>query len=139
MKTCFKCGVERPLTDFYRHPQMGDGHLNKCKECAKTDVMRHREANLDKVRSYDRDRYRSTPYRNAQLRELSKTIRPANRVLSNAIRGGKVKKAEACWHCGSSDRIEGHHADYDAPLDVVWLCCSCHRKVHRQHSLLSSA
>src|SRR5262245_57245350 len=32
-KVCQKCGVVKPLTDFYRHPSTKDGHLNTCKPC----------------------------------------------------------------------------------------------------------
>lgn len=38
MKRCFRCGTERSLDEFYTHPGMADGHLNKCKECTKEDT-----------------------------------------------------------------------------------------------------
>lgn len=55
-KICFKCKKEKPLSSFYKHGQMADKHLNKCKECTKKDVTEHREENIDRIRAYDRKR-----------------------------------------------------------------------------------
>ena len=35
MKNCIICGDLKPITDYYVHKKMGDGHLNKCKTCCK--------------------------------------------------------------------------------------------------------
>jgi hypothetical protein len=35
VKNCFVCHIIKPLEDFYVHQKMGDGYLNKCKDCTK--------------------------------------------------------------------------------------------------------
>lgn len=39
MKNCIKCGVEKPLSEYYIGKKMKDGHLNTCKECFKAQVL----------------------------------------------------------------------------------------------------
>lgn len=46
-KPCIKCSQTLPLTDFHRHKQMADGHLNKCKVCVVKDVAEWRIKNPD--------------------------------------------------------------------------------------------
>jgi len=44
---------------------------------------------------------------------------------------GVLKKSPYCLNCGLiSQFIEGHHADYSKPLEVLWLCKECHVKQH---------
>ena len=128
MKTCFKCGDAKLMTEFYAHPMMADGHLGKCKECTKRDVTLHRALNIDRLRSYDRERSK-LPHR------MARTSRIVARWLKVDKRRGRCHRAakrhhrkapEACQMCGLTKRLERHHPDYDLPLLIVWLCKPCH-------------
>jgi hypothetical protein len=132
-KECFKCKIVKPLDEFYKHKMMADGHLNKCKECAKKDVSKHRGENLEKIRQYDRDRAK-LPHRlelrkaiNKRWSEHHPDRRRAQQKLRQAVKYGLVKK-HPCWVCG--EKAEAHHPDYSSPLDVVWLCVIHHRQTH---------
>ena len=54
MKQCFKCLEIKPLSDFYQHKQMGDGYLNKCKECTKKDTNANEKCFSHSFESYDK-------------------------------------------------------------------------------------
>ena len=135
-KVCFKCNQEKPLSDFYRHPRMADGHLGKCKECAKRDVTERRGKNIECVREYDRKRAR-TPKRielHARTQALYRREYPervaAKNAAQRAVASGKIKRKDRCELCGVGGRLEKHHPDYDQPLLVVFLCSACHKAVH---------
>ena len=39
-------------------------------------------------------------------------------------------KPKECSICGGEKRIVAHHKDYSRPLDVLWMCNSCHVNLH---------
>ncbi len=128
-KTCFKCHKTLPLEAFYKHKMMGDGHLGKCKECTKKDVSAHRELNIEHIREYDRSRGNRQPYSYiVEYRAANADKHKAHGMVAKAIKTGKLKKLP-CFICGS-EKTEGHHPDYSAPLDVVWLCPAHHKQAH---------
>lgn len=147
MKTCFKCGACKPLTDFYRHKQMADGHLNKCKECAKRDTSESRHVkHRERVLQYDRERAKR-PERAAASRAVARRWteehperRTAQLALGNAVRDGRVIKWPACAvpECDSTSPV-AHHPDYSQPLDVVWLCQAHHQQAHALSRLIHSS
>ena len=136
-KKCFKCGITKPLQDFYRHPQMRDGRLNKCIECAKNDAREnyrssptaHRD--YERMRSQDSDRKKAVSDYMKRRRGLeSVKIKIAARGLARrAIIRGDIQ-ITPCRDCGRTDKLQAHHEDYNEPLLVVFLCHYCHNKAH---------
>lgn len=136
MKTCFKCNLSKPETEFYRHAQMSDGLLGKCKDCAKKDVRHNYADKREKYAAYERMRFQ-TPERKAQVLETQRRRRARNPMkekartaVGNAIRDGRLIRLP-CEECGDP-KSEAHHTDYSKPLDVVWLCFQHHREEHGQ-------
>ena len=136
MKTCFKCNKEKELSEFYAQPGMKDGHLGKCKECTKKDAINHRNANIERIRAYDRERAK-LPHSRKGRRLYTKKYKKnhptrylATNMLNNAVRDGKIKKPDTCSVCGDKCRIYGHHEDYYKPLEVIWVCQVCHKRVY---------
>lgn len=67
-----------------------------------------------------------------KLHPLNEEQRKKDRCRSYAsvyLRRGKLKK-EKCLVCGS-ENSQMHHKNYNEPLNIVWLCRSCHLKVHK--------
>lgn len=140
MKTCFKCNKELPLDMFYKHPMMKDGRVNKCKDCNKKDVRENRAANIEYYREYDvaraktKERRKLSSEQCKKYREANKVKYAAHVLVSNAVRDGRLVKADKCEQCETSETIlHGHHDDYTKPLDVRWLCPSCHSAWHKEN------
>lgn len=135
-KICFKCKQKKELNEFYKHPRMKDGHLNKCKECNKKDVSKNYADNIDYYKNYDAMRNDSNKRKEKALeyqtnrREREPIKYKARTAVSNAIRDKKLFK-QPCQECGNI-KSQAHHEDYTKPLEVVWLCFICHRQEHNQ-------
>lgn len=130
MKTCFKCDAEKPLGEFYTHPEMADGHLNKCKECAKKDARKNGQKEHVKARDRERNKL---PHRKADRYKHQKMHRKeanARNAVYEAVKSGKLKKPNTCEECNKKCDPDGHHDDYEKRLDVRWLCRSCHAHHH---------
>ena len=156
MKPCICCKISKSIDQFYKHKAMKDGHLNKCIDCCKDHANARRKNKIDEIRAYDRRRG-SLPHRleanrirqktekgklihneaNKRYQEKYKNRTAARHIFSNAIRDGKINKMP-CFVCGNSN-AEGHHPDYDRPLDVVWLCIKHHKETHKMANEIARA
>lgn len=133
MKQCFKCGNTLPLSNFYKHPQMSDGHLNKCKECNKKDVKNNY---LEKVKSRDyveKERRRGR----SKYRRLYAGTAKANATSAKKHIDRYPEKRMAILNCSRLkkpfENAERHHWSYNQEhwKDVIWLSKRDHMKAHR--------
>lgn len=129
-KQCFKCGKVKPITEFYKHPRMADGHLNKCKDCTKADSSARRNEHPDKDLETRLKACKKNP-----------SHKNANMAVDAALRCGKLVRPSVCQGCGRSadeTRLSAHHHDYTKPLDVIWLCAACHRPIDHVRKFVES-
>ena len=150
-KVCFKCEILKPLLEFYKHKKMGDGFLNKCKDCTKLDTKLNTEKNRDYYLEYDRQRA-NLPKRVEARKAYAQTLegklvvrkakdkwsvdnvikRSASLLVVRAVKNKKLIKEYKCQVCAIENVIiHGHHDDYNYPLSVRWLCSQCHTNWHK--------
>lgn len=137
-KKCFKCGECKPLSDFYKHKQMADGHLNKCRDCTRQDAKSHRLENIEQVRAYDRKR--GARQRDTYLKEYREKYPNkyrAHNLVNNNVRSGNLV-SQPCEICGETSTV-AHHDDYLMPLNVRWLCQAHHKQWHAKNGEAKNA
>lgn len=104
-----------------------------CKKCKKRAYMRrylrdHPEKN-------DKAGWRArNPGRHTRQKSRTENTPPAKRRAQNAVasalRNGTLTRPSSCERCARTCKPVAHHRDYDRPLEVEWICRSCHGREH---------
>lgn len=129
MKRCPRCERWLPLSDFGRNRSRADGVQQYCRTCMRPYKRTHEHQRYDSGRV--------TPDPTAQRARASTYARRhpdkkrAHSAVVRALRTGRLVRPSACERCGRECVPHAHHIDYAQPLNVVWLCSTCHGEEHR--------
>jgi hypothetical protein len=135
-KICFKCGIEKELSEFYEHLKMSDGHLNKCKKCVRSYSKIQHETNstnpewIKSERIRQREKYYRLEYKKKQIeRDRNKPWKQKSKYknLNRNLRSlGILEKGETV-----------HHWNYEENnlQDVFLMSLNTHKKIHKYLTL----
>lgn len=137
------------------------GYLKRYEQSPKGQA-RHQvwvEANEERVREYQRASYRKhsakriaesaawvkthpekmREYRRATYYRWKERMKASGALyakaqVAQAIRKGLLVRPDCCEWCGKTGcKIQAAHHDYSKPLEVAWLCRSCHTRYDKEY------
>lgn len=91
-------------------------HLKERRKYARDYANKHRKTFRYKEKQYKYHR---------KFRKLNPIQIKSGAIYRYAIKKGKIIR-QSCKICGTTKNVQGHHDDYTKPLDVRWLCITCH-------------
>jgi hypothetical protein len=132
VKKCISCNIEKVVFDYYKHSGMADGHLNKCKQCCKSEsnkrysVLYQNEEFVNSERKRAREKYKRLGYYLKHQQSFE-----AKPWKNTSIYKGLHKKMKC------EKGYELHHWNYNDKYleDVIVLPISIHRKIHKKMNL----
>ena len=140
LKRCPHCGIQKPTTAFHIDRYRASGLANWCKPCRRARSrkahLQERHADPEHAAQACRDYRAAHPEASRQADHRSYRKKVANgaaqakRKVRDALRSGMIERCP-CEGCGATSNLHAHHDDYSKPLEVRWLCRTCHGRHHR--------
>jgi hypothetical protein len=136
IKLCHKCGILKAIDEFACNRSRKGGRQVYCRKCqngiAQAWADNHRSVRRRHQQVYSKRNPDARAETMRRSKERCAKSHAAKRAVRDAVRSG-VLIPEPCGYngCGSLD-VEGHHHDYDKPLDVWWRCPEHHRPIYHR-------
>ncbi len=149
---CPRCSIDKTIDEFsFRKDTNKYKNICKACDCLRNKVWRqehvleeklrrkrYNKSHREKIREYYREWYskngrtRSEDYLGiiGDWKKRNPEKVKASQIVNKAIKDGKISKSKFCYDCKRKTSLSGHHLDYSRPLEVLWLCSSCHKLRH---------
>ena len=129
MKTCNRCGVERPVEDFPAHPMMADGHLKQCRECVKAASRARYLAKAEEIKAKVR-----------AYREANKEVCNARAMAYHvAHRDAQIARMREAYWKNREENKAASRAYYRANKDRMLADAKAYRESPRGRAVMAKA
>jgi hypothetical protein len=103
----------------------------------KEEIAKRRKIKRSSPEAREKENLRQNEWRKQNKEKYGAYVRKwqkANRIKINAhakvhraVENGTLIRGIKCEECGTGKgKMEGHHEDYNKPLQLIWLCRLCH-------------
>ena len=142
LKTCAKCKLQKDRSFFGNNKSRKDGKNPYCKECKNllTKEYRHKFPERDRLtysKSYAKNKHKMRDrhkINSNNWRKLYPSAAKAHVAVRMALISGDLIIPSICQRCQKELKLYAHHPNYgyNEPLNIIWLCRSCHNFVHQE-------
>ena len=133
MRTCNVCKELKPLEMFFKDKNRAEGRTYRCKDCERLQRREQRKNNIETFIRKDRNYYINNKEKIRLARiawyKKNKHKQSAHEKVKRALLNGTLIRPSKCEQCENT-KLVAHHEDYSKPLDVNWLCQTCHMRLH---------
>lgn len=142
-KICRICKIEKDIVCFSLAKRGKDGRYSYCKICDREKVRKWNSENLKRKREYSINYVRKNKLavyqKSRDWLNRDPNRKKAHSAVSRAIKKGTIVRPSCCSKCNQPGRVEAHHDSYapDKWLDVMFLCRSCHKRLHAENPNLT--
>ena len=114
---------ERSLKSSRKKPEKRKEYRENNREKHREYSRKYTEANREKINEKKRKK-------NSEDRVHATIEGRARKQVWNATKKGILTRPKRCQMCSVECKLEAHHADYNRPLEVIWVCRLCHGGIH---------
>jgi hypothetical protein len=134
-KQCRTCEEVKQIDCFYFNCEAKDGRNGACSDCCRKKNIKWYRENADIYKKRYEDKKNTENYKQSHRKAVRKNInenplKQAARVIARKL---NLPKEGNCSICNDYKILEKHHPDYSKPEDVVSICVSCHKDIHKKY------